>query len=86
MYCNKTLKGFEGGEVYEGNLIEKECDILVLGAMEKVVRKSNAEKLQCKVSLFFIFLFRVVFLILNLSIFFWRPITLLPLNLYVSVY
>jgi glutamate dehydrogenase (NAD(P)+) len=45
-----TLKGFPGAEEYNGeSLLYETCDILVPAAMEKVITKENAHKLNCKI-------------------------------------
>lgn len=47
---NGTLKGFPGAEEYTGeSLLYETCDILVPAAMEKVITKENAHKLNCKI-------------------------------------
>lgn len=45
-----SMKGFPGAEEYQGeSLLYEECDILVPAAMEKVITKDNAEKVNCKI-------------------------------------
>lgn len=44
-----SLKGFEGAEVTSDNLLERECDILILSAMEKAIKKDNVDLLKCKI-------------------------------------
>lgn len=47
---NGTLKGFPGAQEYTGeSLLFEECDILVPAAMEKVITKENADKINCKI-------------------------------------
>ena len=47
---NGTIVGFPGASPYEGeSLMFEKCDIFVPAAMEKVISKDNADKLNCKV-------------------------------------
>lgn len=48
--AHNTIKGFPGAEEYQGeDIIFEECDIFVPAAIEKVIRKSNAQKLKCRI-------------------------------------
>ena len=45
-----TITGFPGASKYEGeNLMYEPCDIFIPAAIEKVIHKGNAHKLNCKV-------------------------------------
>jgi len=45
-----SIVGFPGAQPYQGeNLMFEKCDILVPAAIEKVITKDNAHKLQCKI-------------------------------------
>jgi len=47
---HQTVMGFPGAKTYEGeNLLYEQCDILIPAAIEKVIHKGNAHKVQCKV-------------------------------------
>ncbi|KAH9402834.1 glutamate dehydrogenase [Tyrophagus putrescentiae] len=47
---NGTIQGFPGASPYQGeNLMFEKCDIFVPAAMEKVITKENAHKLNCKI-------------------------------------
>lgn len=48
---NGTIVGFPGAKPYEGeNLMFEKCDIFIPAAIEKVITKENAHKIQAKVS------------------------------------
>lgn len=46
----RSAKGFPGGQEVKDNLMYHKCDILVVAAMEKVIKADNADKIQAKVS------------------------------------
>ena len=51
---NGTVVGFPGAVPYEGeNMMFEPCDIFVPCAIEKVITRDNANKLNCKVSIQF---------------------------------
>ena len=51
-YRNETgsIVGFPGAKPYEGeNLMYEKCDIFIPAAIEQVINKENAHKIQAKV-------------------------------------
>lgn len=52
-YRNETgsIVGFPGAQAYSGeNLMYEKCDIFIPAAIEQVINKENAHKIQAKVS------------------------------------
>lgn len=50
MLDNRTINGFPGASQYEGeDLLYESCDILIPAAVEKVLHKANAHKVQAKI-------------------------------------
>lgn len=45
----KTIKGFSGTEARDSNLLYEKCDILIPAAIEQVITKENAGKVQAKI-------------------------------------
>lgn len=45
-----TLLGFPKAKIYEGSILEADCDILIPAASEKQLTKSNAPRVKAKVT------------------------------------
>ena len=49
---HRTIVGYPKAEAYKGeNLLYEKCDILIPAAIEKVINKNNADKIQAHVSI-----------------------------------
>lgn len=48
--ANGTIVGFPDATLYEGNILEAECDILIPAASEKQLTKNNAHRVKAKVT------------------------------------
>ena len=46
---NTSVKGFSGGEEYDGEILEVECDVLIPAAIGGVITSSNADKIKANV-------------------------------------
>jgi glutamate dehydrogenase (NAD(P)+) len=46
---NPSVKGFPGGEDYDGEILEVECDVLIPAAIGGVITSNNADKIKANV-------------------------------------
>ena len=46
---NPSVSGFSGGEEYDGEILEVDCDVLIPAAVGGVITSSNAEKIKANV-------------------------------------
>ena len=46
---NKTVNGFSGGDIYDGSILEIDCDVLIPAAIGGVITSTNAERITANV-------------------------------------
>jgi len=46
---NPSVRGFSGGDEYDGEILEVECDVLIPAAVGGVITSSNAERIKANV-------------------------------------